>query len=74
MWMVRSTGRWGDRGDTREEEVDGLAYALAMFGAEATLRHAAGEGTVTLFDSRGRELLSYHDERLSTEGGPFFSR
>lgn len=73
-YTIRSMGAWGDLADHREDAADRLAFALAIFGAEATLRHVAGVGTVTLYDRRGRELLAYDAERLSVLGGPFFGR
>ncbi len=73
-YTIRSAGGWGDLQDVRYDQADRLAFALAIFGAESTLRHVAGEGTVTLFDRDGRELLAYEGERLSVEGGPFFPR
>jgi hypothetical protein len=72
--VIRSTGAWGDLADVRHDGSDRLAFALAIFGAEATLRHAAGTGTVTLFDDDGHELLSYDGERLSVLGGPYLGR
>lgn len=72
--VVRSSGAWGDLADVREEVVDRLAFALAIFGAEATLRYVAGTGTVTLSDGDGREVLSYEGERLALLGGPYFAR
>ncbi len=73
-YTIRSAGAWGDLDDVRHDGADRLAFALAIFGAEATLRHVAGEGTVTLFDAAGRELLSYEGERLSIERGPYLER
>lgn len=73
-YRVRSVGRWRDVEDVRDESADRLAFALAIFGAEATLRHVRRAGTVTLFDTTGRELLSYESERLSTLGGPYLRR
>jgi len=73
-YRVRSTGAWGDLADVRHDEADRLGFALAIFGAEATLRCVARVGTVTLYDHRGRELLAYDAERLSMLGGPFFER
>lgn len=73
-YRIRSTGAWGDLHDVRHDAADRLAFALAIFGAEATLRHMAGAGTVTLYDGDGHELLSYDAERLSVMGGPYFGR
>ncbi len=73
-FRVRSVGRWRDLEDVREESVDRLAFALAVFGAEATLRHVRRSGTVTLFDTAGRELLSYEGDRLALLGGPYLRR
>lgn len=73
-YRVRSVGAWGDLHDVRSESVERLAFALAIFGAEATLRQVAGAGTVTLYDSEGRELLSYEGERLAVLGGAYFGR
>lgn len=74
MYTIRSVGAWGDLDDVRHDSADRLAYALAIFGAEATLRCVARAGTVTLYDRDGRELLGYDAERLSVLGGPFFGR
>lgn len=74
MYSIRSVGAWGDLGDVRHDAVDRLGFALAIFGAEATLRCVARVGTVTLYDRHGRELLAYDAERLSVLGGPFFER
>lgn len=73
-YAVWSAGAWGDLDDVRRDAADRLAFALAAFGAEATLRAVAGVGTVTLYDRRGRELLAYEGERLSVLGGPFLER
>ncbi|MBI2323504.1 MAG: hypothetical protein HYY42_07020 [Chloroflexi bacterium] len=73
-YSIRSAGAWGDLADVRHDEADRLGFALAIFGAEATLRCVARVGTVTLYDRRGRELLAYDAERLSMLGGPFFER
>ncbi len=73
-YTIRSTGAWGDLADVRHDAADRLGFALAIFGAEATLRCAARNGTVTLYDGEGRELLSYEGERLSILGGPYFGR
>jgi hypothetical protein len=74
MYRIRSVGAWGDLEDVREDTAERLAFALAIFGAEATLRCVARTGTVTLYDGEGRELLSYHGERLSILGGPCSER
>ncbi len=71
---MRSVGRWRDLADARDESVDRLAFALAVFGAEATLRHVRRAGTVTLYDRHGRELLAYEGERLAVRGGPYLRR
>lgn len=73
-YTIRSAGRWGELDDVRHDDADRLAFALAVFGAEATLRHVAGTGTVTLYDADGREILSYEGERLSIERGPYLER
>lgn len=73
-YRIRSAGAWGDLADVRHDEADRLGFALAIFGAEATLRCVARVGTVTLYDRGGRELLAYDAERLSMLGGPFFER
>lgn len=73
-YTIRSTGAWGDLEDVRTDAADRLAFALAIFGAEATLRNVARAGTVTLYDRDGREVLSYEGERLSILGGPYFGR
>lgn len=73
-YTIRSTGAWGDLDDVRHDAADRLGFALAIFGAEATLRCVARVGTVTLYDAHGRELLSYDAERLSMLGGPYFER
>lgn len=72
-YTIRSAGALGDL-DVRYDGAERLAFALAVFGAEATLRHVGRAGVVTLFDGRGNELLSYEGERLSILGGPFFGR
>ncbi|MBM4434433.1 MAG: hypothetical protein FJ028_04890 [Chloroflexi bacterium] len=74
MYTVRSVGAWGDPDDARHDSADRLGHALAIFGAEATLRCVARVGTVTLYDRDGRELLGYDAERLSVLGGPFLGR
>ena len=74
MYRIRSAGAWGDLADVRHDEADRLGFALAIFGAEATLRCVARAGTVTLYDRDGHELLAYEGERLSILGGPFFGR
>jgi len=71
-YVIRSAGAWGDLGDIRYDEADRLGYALAVFGAEATLRCAARTGMVTLFDEAGHEILSYEGEKLAFRGGPYF--
>jgi hypothetical protein len=73
-YRIRSTGLWGDLADVRHDHADRLGFALAIFGAEATLRCVARGGTVTLFDREGRELLAYDGERLSILGGPYLGR
>lgn len=73
-YTVRSAGAWGDLDDVRHDGTDRLGFALAIFGAEATLRQVGGVGTVTLYDRDGRELLSYEGERLSILGGPYVGR
>ena len=73
-YRIRSVGRWRDLDDVRLESVDRLAFALAIFGAEATLRHVRRAGTVTLYDRDGHELLAYEGERLSILGGPYLRR
>ena len=70
-YVIRSAGAWGDLGDIRYDAADRLGFALAVFGAEATLRCAAGKGTVTLFDQDGHEILSYDGEKLAFRGGPY---
>ncbi len=72
-YVIRSAGAWGDLDDVRYDEADRLGFALAVFGAEATLRCAARTGLVTLFDARGRELLSYEGEKLAFMGGPYLT-
>ena len=72
MYLIRSAGAWGDLEDVRYDEVDRLGFALAVFGAEATLRCAARVGTVTLFDAAGREILSYEGDKIAFRGGPYF--
>lgn len=74
MYRIRSVGAWGDLADVRHDAADRLGFALAIFGAEATLRCVARSGTVTLYDREGRELLAYDAERLAVHGGPFFER
>ena len=64
-YLVRSVGAWRDPDDVRVESTERLAHALAIFGAEATLRHEAGRGTVSLMDGDGVELLAYHREELT---------
>lgn len=71
-YVIRSAGAWGDLDDVRYDEVDRLGFALAVFGAEATLRCAARVGMVTLSDERGHEILSYEGEKLAFRGGPYF--
>lgn len=56
--------------DDRSDSSDELAYALAVFGAEATLRHVDGRGTVTLY-ADGRELLAFNAGRLAILGGAY---
>lgn len=73
-YVIRSVGAWGDLADVRHDAADRLAFALAIFGAEATLRCVAGVGTVTLYGTDGRELLSYDGERLAVLGGPYIGR
>lgn len=73
-YRVRSVGRWRDLADVRDESVGRLAFALAIFGAEATLRHVRRTGTVTLYAEDGRELLAYEGERLAILGGPYVRR
>jgi hypothetical protein len=73
-YTIRSAGAWGDLADVRYDGSERFGYALAIFGAEATLRCNAGVGMVTLFDREGRELLSYEGERLSIVGGPYLRR
>jgi len=73
-YVIRSAGAWGDLADVRYDEAERLGYALAIFGAESTLRCAAGIGSVTLFDSRSHELLAYDVDRLAVQGGPFLER
>lgn len=73
-YTIRSVGAWGDLADVRHDATDRLGFALAIFGAEATLRCVARVGTVTLYDRSGHELLSYDAERLSMLGGPYFER
>lgn len=74
MYRIRSVGAWGDLDDVRQDSTDRLGFALAIFGAEATLRCEARVGTVTLYDRDGRELLAYDAERLSILAGPFLGR
>jgi hypothetical protein len=74
VYRITSTGAWGDVADVRHDATERLGFALAIFGAEATLRCVARVGTVTLYDRSGRELLAYEGERLSILGGPFFER
>lgn len=64
-YIVRSAGAWGDPAGFRLESAERLAHALAIFGAEATLRERAGVGTVSLIDAGGVELLAYHAEQLA---------
>ena len=73
-YTIRSAGAWGDLADVRYDGADRLGYALAIFGAETTLRCHTGVGTVTLFDREGGELLAYDGERLSILGGPYLRR
>lgn len=73
-YRIRSIGRLRDAEDTRDETVERLAFALAIMGAEATLRHVRRAGVVTLYGSDGRELLSYEGERLALVGGPYLHR
>lgn len=73
-YRVRSVGRWRDLADVRDETVERLAFALAIFGAEATLRHVRHAGGVTLYGEDGRELLAYEGERLALLGGPYVRR
>lgn len=73
-YRVRSIGRLREPEDTRDETVERLAFALAILGAEATLRQVRRAGVVTLYDSDGRELLSYEGERLALAGGPYLRR
>ncbi len=68
-YRVVSIGAPGGVADVRDESVGRLAFALAIFGAEATLRHVGGAGSVTLCDSDGRELFRYEGERLTSSGG-----
>lgn len=70
-YVIRSAGAWGDLEDVRYDEADRLGFALAVFGAEATLRCAARSGMVTLFDEDGREILAYEGEKLAFRGGPY---
>lgn len=70
-YVIRSAGAWGDLGDVRYDEADRLGFALAVFGAEATLRCAARTGMVTLFDEQGHEILAYEGEKLAFRGGPY---
>jgi len=72
-YVIRSVGAWGDLHDVRHDATDTLAFALAIFGAESTLRRVDGVGTVTLSDASGRELLSYEGERLAIMRGPYLS-
>ena len=65
MYRVVSVGASGDAADARDESVEHLAYALAIFGAEATLRYVAGCGSVTLYDGDSRVLLLYGHECLT---------
>jgi hypothetical protein len=68
-YRIVSVGAPGDLADARDESVERLAFALAIFGAEATLRHADRAGSVTLLDHDGARLLHYEGERLSTGDG-----
>lgn len=70
-YVIRSAGAWGDLEDVRYDEADRLGFALAVFGAEATLRCAARSGMVTLFDEDGREILAYEGEKIAFRGGPY---
>ncbi len=63
-YRVVSVGKPSDPGDVRDESVERLAFALAIFGAEATLRHVGGDGSVTLHGPDGL-LMSYADDRLA---------
>lgn len=72
-YVIRSAGAWGDLDDVRYDEADRLGFALAVFGAEATLRCAARTGMVTLFDGDGHEILAYEGEKLAFRGGPYFA-
>jgi hypothetical protein len=74
VYVIRSAGAWGELDDIRTDAADRLGFALAIFGAEATLRCVARIGTVTLYDRDGREILSYEGERLSVLGGPYVAR
>ena len=67
-YRVVSVGAPGDAADARDEFVEHLAYALAIFGAESTLRHVAGCGSVTLYDGTSRVLLVYDRECLTVPG------
>lgn len=72
-YVIRSAGAWGELEDVRYDEADRLGFALAIFGAEATLRCAAGVGMVTLFDRDGYEILAYEGEKLAFRGGPYMA-
>ena len=67
---IKSRGAAPDLADLRFDGTDELAFALAVFGAEATLRHVDGDGTVTLYE-HGREVLSFHRGRLAILGGAY---
>ena len=67
---IKSRGAAPDLADLRFDATDELAFALAVFGAEATLRHVDGDGTVTLYEG-GREILSFNRGRLAVFGGTY---